>query len=87
MKDVLAVTEKRIRLVAAIGVVAGGAGAYMVGGSEGTGVGLLAAGFALLITALNQAFTWEKQKQQDEYDEAIKKLLTEIRDKDCCSKK
>ena len=45
------------------------------------GAGLLAAGFALLITTLNQAFTWERQKLQSEYDEEIKALLTEIRDK------
>ena len=82
MKDALAISEKkRIGWIAAIGVFAGFAGAYMVGGNEGMGAGLLAAGFALLITALTQVFTWERQKLQSEYDEEIKALLTEIRDK------
>ena len=47
----------------------------MVEENEGMGAGLLAAGFALLITALNQAFTWERQKLQSEDDEEIKALL------------
>ena len=85
MKDALAISEKRIWLVGLLGVIAGMAGAVMLGGSDGVGAALLAAGFALLITALNQAFTWERQKLQSEYDEDIKLLLTEIRDKDCCS--
>ena len=87
MKDALAIGEKRVKVVFVFGLIVVMVGAYFVGGNKGMGAGMLGAGFALMITALNQAFGWESQKLQTEYDEEIKALLTEIRDKDCCSKK
>ena len=88
----LEIAKKRIYIVGAVGVIAGTLGAYIQAGvilkeSGGLGLALLGVGFSLLIAALNQAFTWERQKLQNEYDEEIKTLLTEIRDRDCCSRK
>ena len=74
MKDALANGEKRVKVVFTFGVIVLMAGAYFVGGNEGMGAGMLGAGFALMITALNQFFAWDSQKLQTEHDEEIKAL-------------